>query len=134
MIRVYAITLLATLVTTGCFKTHYVSLYPSTYEPPRNARRDPADPASWHNFWLYGWVPGKVKVNSLAICGEGYVREIHTERTFLQGVVASLTTLYYVNIYSPWYGETECEEQKPPMPGPKPKRVEAEEDWLVPRL
>jgi hypothetical protein len=50
------------------------------------------------------------------ICGEGYVREIRTEETFSQGLVAALAS-DIINIYSPWNASVQCVEA-PTGPAP----------------
>ena len=93
--------------TFGCYKTRYVNLYSKDYSIPEDSV--PANPriSGWQHFFLFGLAPGEKVIDSAELCGEGYVKEIHTRQTFPQGLVAVLAS-YYINIYSPYTGETVC--------------------------
>jgi hypothetical protein len=52
--------------------------------------------------------PGEKVIESTELCGEGYVKEIHTRRSFVQGLITGLTSPYFINIYSPFTGKTVC--------------------------
>jgi len=90
----------------GCYRTTYVNLYPVGHHPAPDAR-GPTKASGWQSFWIFGWFPTEMDIDSRGICGDGNIQEIRTRRTFLQGLVAALAS-YYINIYSPWEGKTVC--------------------------
>lgn len=92
----------------GCYRTHYINLYAADYKPTQPPTGLVESEATWRNFWVYGWFPGEMDIDAVGTCGEGHIREIETRRSFLQGFVAALATIYYVNIFSPWTGKVRC--------------------------
>ncbi len=93
---------------TGCYRTHYVHLYGQNDAAPISQTGQSAQySSSWQNFFIFGWVPGERAIDSGHLCGAAGVAEIQTRRSFLQGLVAAITS-FYINIYSPWTGETVC--------------------------
>jgi hypothetical protein len=95
----------------GCYRTHYTNLYALDYVPAEPPTGRVESEATWRNFWIYGWSPGEMKIDAAAVCGEGHVDEIETKRSFLQGLVAGLASVY-INIYSPWTGKIRCSESQ----------------------
>ena len=95
------------LCTAGCFRTEYRNFYAPDHEAMGDAtgRRSSE---TWRNFFVFGWVPGEMEIDAAAVCGEGNVRKIETQLSFLQGFVTALTSFFYINIYSPWTGEVHC--------------------------
>jgi hypothetical protein len=91
----------------GCFKTTYYNLYAEDYVPPADAVATNRRISGWQSFFVFGWAPGEKLIPSATLCGEGYVEEIQTRRTFVQGLIAAFAG-YYVNIYSPYTGKTVC--------------------------
>jgi hypothetical protein len=73
------------------------------YSVPTNHRE-----SGWQNFFIFGLAPGEKFIDSMEICGEGYVKEIHTRRNFVQVLVSALTSPHFINIYSPYTGKTVC--------------------------
>lgn len=67
-----------------------------------------AKSGAWRSFFIWGWVPGLLEIDGAQACEEGHVREIHTQRSFLQGLVATFAG-YYIDIYSPWTREIRCD-------------------------
>ncbi len=92
----------------GCFRTHYINLYAEEFEPtqPHSGREESKN--DWQNFWIFGLVPSDIEIDASDVCGMGHVQEIETERSFLQGFLTALTSVYYINIYSPWTGKIRC--------------------------
>ena len=95
---------------TGCYKTTYVNLYAEEYSTPVDSVPTNRQVSGWQHFFLFGWVPGEMTIDSTELCGEGYVEKIHTRRTFVQGLVAALAS-FYINIYSPYTGKTVCTDE-----------------------
>lgn len=100
------VALLVASTATGCFHATYTNLY--GHEGATQYQGEALEHApSWHNFFVFGWIPSEVTIESGKICGERGVQEIRTEESFLQAAVAIVTS-YYVTIYKPWTGETIC--------------------------
>ena len=104
--------LMLLLAAGGCFRTNYVNLAPTIVPPaaatPRVMR---ADPSGWQHFFVYGWVPDERVIYADQICGSAdNVREIHTEQTFAQGLIAMFAG-YYMNIYWPYTGKVICTDE-----------------------
>ena len=93
---------------TGCFKTTYINLYAKDYSIPEDSNPTNQRISGWHHFFLYGLAPGEKIIESTELCGEGYVKEIHTRVSFVQGLLTVLTSPYFINIYSPITGKTIC--------------------------
>jgi hypothetical protein len=111
--RLRVIVLLMAGVAAGCYRTHYVNLQPAGDERP-DAAISRADESGWQHFFLFGWFPDERRYPANELCENGaLVREVHTQRTFMQGVATALSS-YYVNIYSPYYLDVFC--QEPPAP------------------
>ncbi len=104
------ITILVAL-STGCFTTTYGNLYSTGHTPPADSQPTIANASGWQSFFIFGWVPGEKVIDSKGICGEGRVKEIRTQRSFVQGLIAAVAG-YYINVYSPWTGETVCSARK----------------------
>lgn len=95
----------------GCFQTHYTNLPPPAAERSVDTSEvsPRARPSGWQSFFIWGWVPSEKIIRADQQCGGvGRVREIRTQRTFLEGLVAAVAG-YYVNIYSPYDAEIFCE-------------------------
>jgi len=98
----------------GCYRTHYVNLQPPGTDSP-NAAVTKLGVSSWQHFFIWGWVPSERVVDAAKICGPtDQVRELRTQQTFLEGLVAELAS-YYVNIYSPYDAEVFCAPLAPPQ-------------------
>jgi len=101
----------AVLVVAGCYRTQYVNLvHQPVFDQPRHASDAPKPQphSSWQSFFIWGWVPGVRVIPAGDICGgPEWVREVRTERTFVQGLIATFAG-YYINIYSPYTGEVVC--------------------------
>jgi len=108
----------ASLFTVSCFKTTYYNFYAEEYSPPADAVATNKRISGWQSFFVFGWAPGEKFIQSTELCGEGYVKEIHTRRTFVQGLIAAFAG-YYINIYSPYTGKTVCE-RSPTRNAPQP--------------
>ncbi len=98
---------LLTIFVSGCYKTTYSSLYAKDYSVPEDSIPTNHRESGWQHFFLFGWAPGEKIIDSAELCGEGYVKEIHTHLKFTQGLVSVLAT-YYINIYAPYTGKTVC--------------------------
>jgi hypothetical protein len=96
------------ILATGCYKTTYVNLYAKGYSIPEDSIPTNQRISGWQHFFLFGLAPGEKIIDSTELCGEGYVKEIHTGRKFVQGLLAVITSPYYINIYSPYTGKTIC--------------------------
>jgi hypothetical protein len=96
------------ILATGCFKTTYVNLYAENYSIPEDSIPTNHRESGWQNFFLFGLAPGEKFIDSTEFYGEGYVKEIHTRRNFVQVLVAAVTGPYFINIYSPYTGKTVC--------------------------
>jgi hypothetical protein len=94
---------------TGCFRTVYHNLEPTSYQPTaRVAPHDREKNSSWQHFFIYGWAPSERVIDAAARCGGPMqVQEIRTEQSFGQGLIATFAG-YYINIYSPYTGEVVC--------------------------
>ena len=103
---VVAAGVLLCLAVAGCFRTTYMNI-----KPPRGlavAADDPKPASSWQHFFFFGLIPGERVIRADHICGSSNaIGEVHTEQTFVQGLVEMLTS-FYVNIYSPWTGKVTC--------------------------
>ena len=108
--RGIAFFMIITLLTlaAGCYKTTYVNLYAKDYSIPEDSNPTNQRISGWQHFFLYGLAPGERIIESTKLCGEGYVKEIHTRRTFVQDLLTVITSPYYINIYSPYTGKTVC--------------------------
>jgi hypothetical protein len=66
-----------------------------------------SDP-TWRHFFLWGWVPGELRIDAQDACGgTEQIDSIETRRTFAQGLVAAVAG-FYVNVYSPYNGAVYC--------------------------
>lgn len=104
----YAPLLVVLVLASGCYRTTYLNLTPT--EKTEAAPVPGAATQShghWQHFFLFGWIPEVKVIRAAQLCGTGRVQQIHTEQTFLQGLVETLAS-YYVNIYSPWTGMVVC--------------------------
>jgi hypothetical protein len=90
----------------SCQRTVYTHLHGNGDERP--AKAPVSAGGRWQHFFIFGWVPGEKVIESEDGCGKARVAEIRTRRTFVQGLVAAVAG-FYINIYSPWTGETLCE-------------------------
>ena len=101
-----------TLLLAGCFRTRYVNLQPRLLlasPSAATAAPTPKPHSSWQSFFIWGWVPSQRVIPAAEICGgPESVKEIRTERTFVQGLIAMFAG-YYINIYSPYDGLVVCE-------------------------
>ena len=104
--RTLGIALFAILAA-GCasYRTTYVNLYPPGYSPPSDSVATNALDSGLRHFFISGLVPSELEIDSAGFCGEGYVKEIHTERAYVHGVISS----YTFGIYAPWTGKTVCQ-------------------------
>ena len=96
----------ALLLVTGCHQSRYINLYAEDAVPdPARADlgEEVPDPGS-QAFFLFGGVPAERAVDTTAICGEGRVQEIRTQRTFGQGFLRTIT----LGLYAPYTGQTVC--------------------------
>jgi hypothetical protein len=96
------------ILATGCFKTTYVNLYAKDYSIPEDSVPTNHRESGWQNFFIFGLAPSEKFIDSMEICGEGYVKAIHTRRTFAQTLATIFTSPYFINIYSPFTGKTVC--------------------------
>ena len=96
----------------GCYRTHYVRFAPTTLENPGSPSANyylPKKTRGWQNFFVFGWVPGEVQVDAVDLCGgPELVRSIHTQLSFVEGLVAGVARYGLINIYSPWDGSVHC--------------------------
>jgi hypothetical protein len=101
----------AALLLAGCYRTQYVNLMRQPVFDPARSTSNPPKPlphSSWQSFFIWGWVPGMRVVQAGDICGgPEWVKEIQTERTFVQGLIAIFAG-YYINIYSPYTSGVVC--------------------------
>ncbi len=104
---VYLMTVTSLILATGCFKTTYVNLYANDYSIPEDSNPTRERVSGWQHFFVFGLAPGEKYIDSTEICGEGYIKEIHTRWTFAQGLIYVFTS-YYINIYAPYTGKTIC--------------------------
>jgi len=96
------------LATTGCFRTVYHHLEPPSYQPATQAPRVAREDSGWQHFFIYGWAPGEKVIDAAGQCGGvESVKEIRTQRSFAQGLIAAIAG-YYINIYSPYNGQVIC--------------------------
>ncbi len=64
----------------------------------------------WLNFWVFGWVPGEMRLDAAAHCGGiEHVDSLETRLTFLQGLIAAFAG-YVINVYSPYTGWVVCDD------------------------
>jgi len=91
---------------TGCHNTRYINLYAEAplADPARVDRGETADSGSQAFYFAGGVIPSVRTIDTTAICGEGYVQEIRTKRTFGQGFVRFIT----FGFYAPYTGKTVC--------------------------
>lgn len=89
----------------GCYQTRYVNVYatPPSADPAK-AEIGATIVGGSQPFYLFGGVPSVTRIDTAAICGDGEVQELRTQRTFGQGFLSVLT----FGIYSPYTGETLC--------------------------
>ena len=106
----------ATLLLIGCYRTKYINLMrQSAFNPPRVASDAPKPQphSSWQHFFIWGWVPSVRVIPAGDICGgPEYVKEIRTERAFVQGLIAQFAG-YFINLYSPYTGDVVCTQEPP---------------------
>jgi len=99
------------LLLAGCYRTQYVNLMREpAFDPPRAVADAPKPKphSSWQHFFIWGWVPDERVIPAGDVCGgPEWVKEIRTERTFVQGLIATFAG-YYINIYSPYTGGVVC--------------------------
>ncbi len=106
---IVALLLIGSLLSVGCLRTTYRHLYGEQGDAEVGFEGQPdRRPARWQHFYLFGWVPGERRIKSGEICGEVGVDEIRTKRSFVQGLLTAITSLLYINIYSPFTAETHC--------------------------
>ena len=98
----------------GCFRTRYINLAPHPALEAAAASAIPRTPptpkphSGWQHFFIWGWVPGERVIPAAEICGgPEWVKEIRTERRFVQGLIAAVAG-YYINVYSPYDGRVVC--------------------------
>ena len=97
----------------GCYRTHYLHLHGEDAPPPAASAVEAPGSSGWRHFFLYGLVPGVVRVDAAAECGGSErVERIETRQTFLQGLVETIAS-FYINIYSPWTGRVVCRQSAP---------------------
>ena len=103
------------LFASGCYRTTYTNLTPIEKLEAARVTPVPHDPTNgWQHFFIYGWVPAERVIQTEKVCGgPDRVEEIHTERTFVQGLIAVFASAY-INIYSPWTGHVRCVGDPPP--------------------
>jgi len=108
------LTLAASLmIALGCYTTTYYNFQPEPQSTPSHTGAEPYVAQDWHSYWLFGWRPPEVRINAAAWCGGiENVKRLETERTSVQGLVASLAW-YYVNVYSPYSIRVVCDHSPP---------------------
>lgn len=103
----------AMLLQIGCHRTRYINLAPpdAISTAPEQSLPRRRTRSGWQHFFVYGWAPGVKVIDGEEICGGPHrVREIRTQRTFVQGLVGAVAG-YYVNIYNPYDGRVVCLEE-----------------------
>ena len=97
------------LLVSGCYRTTYMNVTPPEKLEVARATAVSHPPSSgWQHFFLFGWIPSEKVIQTEQVCGGAdRVESIHTERSFVQGLVAAVAS-FYVNIYSPWTGRVVC--------------------------
>lgn len=92
----------------GCYQAHYSNVHGRNHTPPPAGDVRRADPGpGWQSFFLFGWIPAQLRIDARGLCGDGRIREIRTQQTFLQGLIRAVAG-FYVNIYSPYTGQIVC--------------------------
>ncbi len=66
---------------------------------------DPPSHEERQNFFLWGLAPERIGVDIKGVCGRKAVRQIQTQRTFADGLLAAIT----VGLYSPRTMRIWCE-------------------------
>lgn len=101
----------------GCYRTHYVNLQPPPVEgrQARSTEGSAAEPVrvrptGWQHFFVFGWFPPERVFHADQECGgTERVREIRTQQTFTEGLVALVAGVDNVNVYSPYDAQIFCE-------------------------
>lgn len=92
----------------GCYRTIYQRLEPPAATPDESVTFRERD-SGWQHFFVFGWFPSEKVIDTRKRCGDAQrVKEIRTQQTFAQGLIATFAG-YYVNIYSPYTGQVVCE-------------------------
>jgi hypothetical protein len=123
-VRLRALSIVAALALSGCFRSEYRTMYwnlhppnsPPVVETPESLAKRPRP--GWNHFFVWGWFPARVEIDAAAQCGgEEHVFTIETRQTYLQRLVASLAGRNLVNVYSPWHGHVTCDHVAPAQKG-----------------
>jgi hypothetical protein len=108
------LTLALLIVVSGCHRTQYINMRPQ--QAPQavalqeNSMSSLKRVGGWQSFFLWGLAPGTKRIDARAACKTPEnIGMISTRKTFLEGLVASLSG-FYINIYSPWDGAVYCKQ------------------------
>lgn len=108
--RLVAVLVVSALLSSACARTVYTNLHPDLVATRSDQQRHGAEPKYWRNFFVFGWAPGERVIDAAEECGgTEHVARIETSQSFLQGLLAFVTT-YYVSIYTPYTGRVVCDD------------------------
>jgi len=107
--RLLAISLGLAVLASACYRTTYTNLTPPEKLEAARASAEWHQPdGGWQHFFVYGWIPSEKVISTDRVCGgPDRVEAIHTEQTFVQGLIEAVASAY-INIYSPWTGQVVC--------------------------
>lgn len=94
MNRFRLIALVALAVSVGCYRIVVI-----TGAPPANKQID----LPWQNYWVFGIVPPPPEISTKDACPQG-IAKFETERSFLNGLVGTVT----LHIYTPIHTRITC--------------------------
>ena len=108
--------LLIMLTSSGCYRAVYKNVQGGRDSAREGHSKgstpvlvDNSSESGWQHFFIYGLVPSEKIINASGICGGAeHIKSISTRRTFAEGLVTMFAG-YYINIYSPYDGEVECD-------------------------
>jgi len=104
--------LLVVLTSSGCYRAVYTNIQginAGSVKDKPSVIVDTSNESGWQHFFIYGLVPDEKIINVSEICGgKEHIKNISTRRTFAQGLIAAFAG-YYINIYSPYDGKVECD-------------------------
>jgi len=109
--RLVAVLVVSVLLSSACARTVYTNLHPDRGATHADKHPDGERSKYWRNFFIFGWAPGERVIDAAGYCGgREHVDRIETSRSFVQGLLAVITS-YYVSIYTPYTGRVVCDFQ-----------------------